>query len=463
MKKICKQLAALALALVMLLGLNPCEGVARAAEERPYCYNYVLLARKDGTGDGTVELALYVEVRRSDNGLEDSETPPGPLLDAGAFALRYPEWVTGIRFTPSNLVNLQQIVPEQRHAYPAGEVQLYGEGYHGFSWTGRMENSGHGTIDKGGWVYDANVKAHSLYLGQYTLELPQLSDETGAPVQDWQLPYKTDVGQLDWLTVDEAIAVEVGDTAADGKDALNRTLWNPETKLYQGYYLDPEAEDRDDGVTVTQTDIGFRFNPPKPWPSGKGTLTVVSYDPKKDIEIELYKRDVETGTYSETADYSLTVSGAEAGTGICQQEVQFPEAEFRNTQTDETVLGMNLPAGTYRLVVRKQSHVRAYLTGVTVKRNGTDVELFPEVDGQTLTLPCGDVTGDGTIRQADRAELMRPGRYNRKTENALYDLDGDGRVDQKDLAILTAPANYGKNDFSKGFTENENERGRNGI
>ena len=454
MRNIWKRLVPLMLAVVMVLGVTP---NTNGVEEHLCRYEYVLYATQDGVSDGTAKLELYILAERSDGLTGEPDEAPGPLLDAGAFGLRFPEWLDGfVRFQPAEYVTLQQIVPEQRYPYPPNEVEVKGKGYHAFNWFGRMSDGPQGTIPKGqGWSHSIQIGGYCMKLGVYTLDLKGASAPEEGSGATWTLPYKSDVGQLEWLTVKEAVAVEVGDTEADGGDALNRTLWNPETKLYQGYYEDPDA-DTEEGAPPVQTDIGFRFDPPKPWPSANASLTLVTYDPKKDVEIALYAWDEEAQGYKTDAAYTLTVPGESSGTDVCKQTIGFHEAVFKAASGND-IPGTDLPSGKYQMVIRKQSHVGAYLMGVTVSRDGTETKLFPQLDGRTLTLPCGDVTGDGKIRQGDRAQLMQPGRYMKSVdEKNLYDLNGDRRVDQKDLAILTAPENYGKNNFSIGFTETTN-------
>lgn len=457
MNKNWKRLVPLLLSVVMVLGLGQNVFAVDPETTHPCRYDYVLLPVQDGVSDGIVRLELYIQAQWS-----DSTTPgtPDPLLDAGAFGLRFPEWLTGyVTFQATEFVTIQRIVPEQRYTYGSNEMELKGNGYHAFNWFGRMEPGPQGTIIKGkGWETNLKVGGYAMKIGEYTMDLKAAS----APETEWQLPYQTDVGQLDWLSIKEAIAAEVWDTAANGQDALNRTIWNPETKLYQGYYADPSA-DPNLGAPPVQVDIGFRFKAPEPWPSANAVLILQSYDPKKAVTVELYRWDTDENGYEPTAAYVLECSGAASGTGPCRQEIGFADANFTYVPANSTVQGAKLPDGKYRMVISKQSHVRAIFEGVTVRWNDGELELFPQLDGRTLTLPCGDVTSDGKIRQADRMLLMQPGRYcTANTEAGLYDLNGDLRVDQRDLSILTAPANYGKNDFSIGFTETTNV-GDNGI
>lgn len=462
MKTILKRTVPFILVLAMVFGL----GLHTLAEnEIPYCYTYVLLSRT--APQGSALLDLYVTVTRTDEGPADPDHPAGPLLDAGAFGLRFPDWLKGrVTFAPDAKISLYDIVPEERLSSPGMDPSnLYGDSYHAFNWAERMEDSPLGTISKS-WEYRPELNAYSLCLGRYTISLPPVEDAAEGASPEWRLPYNTDVGLLDWLTIPEAVAKEVWDTVAQGNDALNRTIWNPDTKLYQGYYADPAA-DPDVGAPPVQTDIGFRFKAPETWPSGNAMLTLQSYDPKKPVTIELHKWD-DTGKYNEAADYTLAIAGEPSGSGLCRQTIGFADAQFTYVKANSQVQGSNLPNGKYMLVLRKTSHVSANLIGVTISRDGGELSLFPQLDGKSLTLPCGDVNQDGMIRQFDRALLTVPGRYGKTIgigETGIAyrcDLNGDRRVDQKDLAILTAPANYGKRDLRIEFTETTNV-GENGI
>lgn len=185
----------------------------------------------------------------------------------------------------------------------------------------------------------------------------------------------------------------------------------PRLGFYQGYY----AQESTEGETQVAVDIG----------NGWQSFSVIAYDPKVGLTL--------TAVAADGAETSLTLPGLAAGVGKSIQEIDLSGFS-------------GLSPGEYRLRVEKRSHVTATYAGLTVAGES----LFPELLGETLTLPCGDVNGDGAVRQTDRALLTAPGRYGLPAaeETAVYDLDGDGHIGQRDLAILTDPANYGKRDFT---------------
>lgn len=210
---------------------------------------------------------------------------------------------------------------------------------------------------------------------------------------------------------------------------------NKDLGYYQGFYLNEEG-------MQNRVDIGCRWR--------ANLLRVVSYDPKDALQIKLYPRQ-EDGSYGAAPRYILTLAGTAVGQGQTSVSVPFADSTYADTEAGMEIQANALPEGTYRLEIVKQSHVRAVCSGVTVAGE----ELFPEIAGQRIVLPCGDVDGNGHIGQQDRGVLTARGRYGHKAaektaerpEGEPYDLDGDGLVNQKDLAILIAASNYGKNDL----------------
>lgn len=202
----------------------------------------------------------------------------------------------------------------------------------------------------------------------------------------------------------------------------------PDVGYYQGYHRTADGSQR-------RVDIGANA-----W--RKGLLRVIAYNPQNAITIALYRQG-EDGSYPNTAEYRLQ-STAKTGVGRYVETFRFPDGVYLDLETNASVTAGDLPEGTYRLVIGTLSHVKATINGVTIAPGN----LFPELTGFTVTLPCGDVDGSGTIRQLDRAYLTMPGRYGTAADaGSVYDLDGDRRIDQEDLAILIAPENYGKTDF----------------
>ncbi len=434
-QQIKKQLAFVFLAAFVLVGVMAHPAAAADEEESGnFHYTYVLLPTESGAADGVAKLELYAAVSRI-AGNENPDVPAGPLLDAGAFGLRFPKWVK-VEFEAGADVTLQRVVSTDRYSFGPNSQEIIKDNYHAFAWTGAMRAGSSGTISKN-WAFNQNVGCYCLKLGTYTLSFSQNSSG------GYDLPSRSDVGLLDWLKADEAIAKELNETEANGSDALNATIWNPETGCYQGYYAESGAATAEEALLV-QTDIGFRFIRPASWPGG---FTMLSYDPKKPTAAKLYASDGKTlvatlavPVWSEDDGRVFAATAANSG-GV--------GAYFTGIDLDKPTLesGQSIQAGqTYYLVVTKPGHLPQTLKLKATSSVLGEAEGFPASDGW-LYLPAGDVNGDGRIDMADRAALLGVLGVSWQTAGttAYYaDIDGDGRVTMADLSILMSPMNYTK-------------------
>lgn len=416
------------LVVLILAGSMPAHAEEPAEESDLGLYFYYLTAKTDGTDGSPIVLELYACTTDASS----------ELLEGASFSLRFPEYLGAMTFTPSAQIMVQRIVPTERY----GGVQIIQSGYHAFSWTRYASALGGDSRDDTlNWDTDVlgtaegakDARGHIL-VGTYTF------DAKGA------VPGAGTVGQQAWPETAESEPVEVDPAyrAQDRtQDPFNQTVWNAEHSAYIGYYMKEKET-----ATLGRIPLKLVFTPPPEW---SGIVNVQSYDPKDPLEFLIYPNTTQEGapTY-----YRMVVAGDPEGSGLFVRSVRFGKGPFyiedSNTETQ-------LPDGAYQIVIRKQSHVTATLTGVTVR--GT--ELFPELEGLFVLLPCGDVDASGAVRQDDRALLTARTRYGKPAvAGAPYDLDGDGRVDQRDLAILTAPANYGKKNFTVSC---EKQVGENGV
>jgi hypothetical protein len=432
-----------AVSLLMVLALMiPCVTVwaeEPEPEEELGLYFYYMSVENDGVDGNPIEMKLYACTTQA--GAE--------ILEGASFGLRVPKYMGKLlKFVASDQVIIQPVVPEERYRADARQgLQIYDSEYHGFAWTRYVKevDPAHEREDVTQWTpgapdssTEASPAVGHILVGTYTF------DTKGA------VPSASSVGQKDWEQTLEAVAKENGETVLNLDDVFNKTVWSREKAAYIGYYMKDKST-----ATLGQTPLKLVFSPPKTW---NGIFSVQSYDPKDQLTV--YIRPAEAPAEG-PAYYRVEPAVQTTGTGLFVQTIRFAESTYYIEDGKEELKG-KLPEGKYVVELKKESHVTATLIGLTV----TADTIFPELDGKAVRLACGDVTGDGRIRQADRGELMKPGRYNRKAETvgngSLYDLDGDGRIDQKDLAILTAPENYGKNDFSIGFTETRNV-GENGV
>ena len=264
----------------------------------------------------------------------------------------------------------------------------------------------------------------------------------------------------DWQT---ALADPDGDPEAY-LEAI-RSVWrmpDPDITLqgyYQGYYApegasDDSADDSADGSTAEASDEGsvpedtgvdkdetFAVDLTAGWQG----FSIGAYAPQRPVTL----RFLSNGVAVATAQYDCGT-----GTGHFKQRIDFSSLTY--TQPEE---GFTLN-GTYDLEISKPSHVTC-----TIKDLEFEAGVCNMLLGIHVELPCGDVDGDGDIRQDDRAKLTEPSMYRsiyaaetgpegeafHDPDKEPCDLDGDHRVDQRDLAILIAPANYGKKNFTFNF------------
>jgi hypothetical protein len=166
----------------------------------------------------------------------------------------------------------------------------------------------------------------------------------------------------------------------------------------------------------------------------KGTIRVSSYDPKKGIVATLYK----TGT--EDVEATQTIAGAAVGAGSSTVSFDFE----------------GIPDGTYDLLIRKDGHLGYAITNIVV--SGLDVDLTANLNPliSIITLPAGDLNGDGYINSTDVSVLVALANYGSETQNAdnaLADINGDGFVNSTDVSLLVALANYGQSTINVNYSE----------
>ena len=249
-----------------------------------------------------------------------------------------------------------------------------------------------------------------------------------------------------WQT---ALAAPDGDPEAD-LDAIESVWRMPDRSdvsqgYYQGYYA-PEgkaegsAEDSGADPSGSAPESGaadqnetFAVDLTAGWQG----FTIGAYAPERPVTLKFYQE----GKLAAQAQYDCGT-----GSGHFRQRIDFTGLTY--TQPAE---GFTLD-GTFDLEISKPSHVTC-----TVKDLRFESGVCAMLLGLYVELPCGDVDGDGDIRQDDRAELTEPSVYRsvygepHEANAEPCDLDGDHRVDQRDLAILIAPANYGKKNFTFNF------------
>ena len=121
-------------------------------------------------------------------------------------------------------------------------------------------------------------------------------------------------------------------------------------------------------------------------------------------------------------------------------------------QTTKTFRILNVTPGRYDLVVSKPGHLSYTVKGVIAANGELDLTKHQKAEIAVITLPAGDVNGDGTINSKDLNEIWSPANYLKNTTdtgvNPLADLNGDGTINSKDLNIVWKAENYLKSEVT---------------
>ena len=147
---------------------------------------------------------------------------------------------------------------------------------------------------------------------------------------------------------------------------------------------------------------------------------VQSYDPNVAATVKLMQ--------GEEVKYTVTTATS-SGSGQTTQTFRFETVE----------------PGTYDLVVSKSAHLSYTVKGVVVTGGDLDLTAHEKPEIATITLPAGDVNGDGTINSEDLNMVWKPSNYLKgasAAENAITDVNGDGTINSEDLNVIWMPANY---------------------
>ena len=119
-------------------------------------------------------------------------------------------------------------------------------------------------------------------------------------------------------------------------------------------------------------------------------------------------------------------------------------------QTTKTFRILNVTPGRYDLVVSKPGHLSCTVKGVIVANGELDLTKHGNAAIRNITLPAGDLNGDGTINSKDLNEIWSPANYLKNVTDAgvnpLADLNGDGTINSKDLNIVWKAENYLKSE-----------------
>jgi len=126
----------------------------------------------------------------------------------------------------------------------------------------------------------------------------------------------------------------------------------------------------------------------------------------------------------------IVIEGA-PGIGVDEREFTFEDIE----------------PGEYTMVITKPGHASFTVRDIIVGEGGLDLTLDSRDELRLMVMPCGDISGDGTINATDLGILWLAGNYNQRAadaDNALCDLNGDGLINVTDLGILWLMSNFNR-------------------
>ena len=308
----------------------------------------------------------------------------------------------------------------------AGYVYSYG-----YSWSiGRLVDGRYGMFPE----YES--AARTLYLG---IKMPVAGESpTDASYQSIDgLPSDVRVRELEWYMDGDTVfqagkKYRLGFSLEIPKQRPN-TVWPEDYKTTVVYINGVNAWEYDspwntwggaDGAAGADTTV-YNWGTFMPYtvPSGNGGALygkVQSYDPNVAATVKLLQNGA--------VKYTVTTATS-SGSG----------------QTTKTFRIPNVAPGRYDLVVSKPGHLSYTVKGVVVSNGELDLTAHRKAEVAVITLPAGDVNGDGTINSEDLNMVWKPSNYLKgadTAENAITDVNGDGTINSEDLNVIWMPANY---------------------
>ena len=240
------------------------------------------------------------------------------------------------------------------------------------------------------WYMDGDTvfQAGKKYRLGFSLEIPKQRPNTV-----WPEDYKTTVVYINGVNAWEYDSPWNTWGGADGAAGADTTVYN------WGTFMPYTVPGGNDGAV-----------------SGK----VQSYGPKSAATVKL----VQNGAVK----YTVTTATS-TGSGQTTQTFRIP----------------NVTPGRYDLVISKPAHLSYTVKGVVVSNGDLDLTQHEKAEIAVITLPAGDVNGDGTINSEDLNMVWKPSNYLKgadTAENAITDVNGDGTINSEDLNVIWMPANY---------------------
>ena len=240
------------------------------------------------------------------------------------------------------------------------------------------------------WYMDGDTvfQAGKKYRLGFSLEIPKQRPNTV-----WPEDYKTTVVYINGVNAWEYDSPWNTWGGADGAAGADTTVYN------WGTFMPYTVPGGNDGAV-----------------SGK----VQSYGPKSAATVKL----VQNGAVK----YTVTTATS-TGSGQTTQTFRIP----------------NVTPGRYDLVISKPAHLSYTVKGVVVSNGDLDLTQHEKAEIAVITLPAGDVNGDGTINSEDLNMVWKPSNYLKgasAAENRITDVNGDGTINSEDLNVIWMPANY---------------------
>lgn len=401
--------------LVLLAGQALAAGSNTGSQTPISCRYFYQLIPQQTSNAYSAAFSLYVE-------RTDKEAPP---LHGGNISLSAPLGGGEISFAPEMGWVLTSYSGDKADGTPGTQVLDQNVRYISFHW---LWDDSYGTTDPPGSSTGEGGGPNRQLLG--TLEIPN-GNLTAEDVELLPWP-ETELGGELYARWQADVS---GGGDAEASLLILQSVFRMEDPQVpvQGYYQGQYAYDDGEGGRDIPVDLT----------AGWQKFRIGAYAPQRPVMLEFY-RTAEDGSEVLEATASHTFG---TSTGYFRGKLDFETLEYQDPAHNK-ISYAELPDGVYAIKLTKLSHVDATLKGLTK----TDEGLFPELMGDFLILPCGDVDHSGAVQQADRAKLTTQIRYGKAMDREIYDLDGDGRVNQRDLSILIAPTNYSRKNIENDYS-----------
>jgi|GEM_PF-6706892 len=181
----------------------------------------------------------------------------------------------------------------------------------------------------------------------------------------------------------------------------------------------PEINGSNTASTSVMTPFTTYASPSYTMPGVPVSGQVRSYNPKNAVTIELRQGG--------TAIYATTIAAEATGSGQVTQSFTFTD----------------VVAGTYDLMVSKNVHLTATISGVVVDGSNVDLTEHTLAAIKVITLLVGDTDGNGSINVTDFNYVLNDfGKADGAVSGKTTDFTGEGSVNVTDFNLILN--NFGK-------------------